>query len=51
MLNQNIVKSKTAKVSCDGDEGSGGHPRIYLNIKPKIGFIVCPYCSKKFELE
>ncbi|MAI06053.1 MAG: hypothetical protein CBC47_02805 [Alphaproteobacteria bacterium TMED87] len=51
MLNQNIVKSKTAKVSCDGDEGSGGHPRIYLNIKPEIGFIVCPYCSKKFELE
>jgi len=52
-MSQNLEIKKTDKsqISCDGENGSTGHPRVYLNIKPEIGFIACPYCSKRFELE
>lgn len=51
MTNKPTTKTKTSKIYCDGGNGVEGHPRVYLNIKPEIGYIVCPYCSKKFELE
>ena len=36
------------RVSCDGGEGPLGHPRVWLSIDPKIGWVECPYCGKKF---
>lgn len=38
------------RISCDGGEGAEGHPKIYLEISPYKGFVICPYCSKKFIL-
>lgn len=37
-------------VSCNGGDGESGHPKIHLEIDPKIGEITCPYCSKVFAL-
>jgi len=36
------------RIACDG--GSGGHPRVWLQIDPKSGEVECPYCDKKFIL-
>ena len=38
-------------VDCDGGGGTLGHPRVYLNIKPEVGHIDCPYCCKRFKLK
>ena len=43
------VKVTNKKVSCDGGEGSLGHPKVYLEIGSK-GQIECPYCGKTFIL-
>lgn len=39
-----------AHVACDGGEGGLGHPRVWLQIDPAIGFVECGYCDKKFVL-
>ena len=44
------VKVKEVRISCDGGKGSLGHPKVYLDVG-KNGYVVCPYCSKKFVLE
>ncbi|MFL2790695.1 MAG: zinc-finger domain-containing protein [Paracoccaceae bacterium] len=38
------------KVSCSGDCGdvSLGHPLVWLQIPEELGFVICPYCEKKF---
>lgn len=36
------------RISCDGGEGALGHPRVWLSIDPKTGFVECGYCDKKF---
>ena len=36
------------RVACDGDGGALGHPRVYLEIKPEVGEVTCPYCSRRF---
>lgn len=46
-LKVEYVSSK--KVSCSGDGGVLGHPKIYLDMG-KEDQILCPYCSKKFIL-
>ena len=33
--------------ACNGDGGSAGHPRVYLNLGP-AGKVECPYCSRLF---
>ncbi|MEL6643116.1 MAG: zinc-finger domain-containing protein [Pseudomonadota bacterium] len=38
----------TWRVSCDGGEGALGHPRVWLQIPQDIGWVVCPYCDKKY---
>lgn len=38
-------------VACDGDQETGGHPRVYVKIDHHTGQAVCPYCSKKFVLD
>lgn len=41
----------TARVSCDGSGPGLGHPRVWLSIDPKVGFVDCGYCDKRFILE
>ena len=43
-----VEKVTETKVKCDG--GSGGHPRVWLQISAAKKFVVCPYCEKRFEL-
>lgn len=38
----------TLEVACDGGGGPLGHPRVFLHIKEDEGYVVCPYCSRKF---
>jgi uncharacterized Zn-finger protein len=44
------VEVETTQVSCEGDGGAGGHPRVYLNMGDK-GFVECPYCDRRFKLK
>ena len=39
---------ETARVACDGGEGALGHPRVWLSIDPKTGWVECGYCDKRF---
>lgn len=45
-----IEKVQTKSVPCKGKEAPYDHPHVYLEIDPKIGYVACPYCGKKFEL-
>lgn len=45
------VTVTTPRVMCDGGEGSLGHPAVYLSIRPDVGEVVCPYCSRRFVLD
>ncbi len=46
-----VINTETAQVSCDGGGGALGHPRVYLQIKPEVGEIECPYCGRRFVLK
>jgi uncharacterized Zn-finger protein len=43
------------RIACDGT-GDGtisaalGHPRVWLEIDPEIGFAECGYCDRRFVL-
>jgi len=37
------------KVSCNGGDGDTGHPKVYLVISSKKGYVNCPYCGKKYK--
>lgn len=39
------------RVCCDGGEGALGHPRVWLSIDPKSGFVECGYCDKRYILK
>ena len=45
------IPVESAHVSCDGGGGALGHPRVYLQIKPVVGAIECPYCSRHYVLK
>ena len=36
------------RIACDGGEGALGHPRVWLQIPPDVGYVVCPYCDTKY---
>jgi len=36
------------RIACDGGEGPLGHPRVWLQIPPEVGYVVCPYCDTKY---
>ena len=46
---EEIIIVEQSSVSCDGDGGPLGHPRVYLQIG-NDGEIVCPYCSRTYKL-
>ena len=39
---------ESTRVSCDGDEGPLGHPRVYMEMEH--GFVDCGYCDRRFIL-
>ncbi len=39
-----------SRVSCDGDEGALGHPRIFLQMDAS-GTAECSYCDRLFILD
>ena len=39
------------RIACDGGEGALGHPRVWLAIDEKIGWVECGYCDKRFVLD
>jgi uncharacterized Zn-finger protein len=44
-----VVKVHERRVTCDGESGPLGHPRIYLEMGMAHS-ITCPYCSRLFVL-
>ena len=46
--NIKVVDDTENIVACVGDEHTGAHPRVYLNIKDEDGSIQCYYCGKTF---
>jgi len=46
---EEVVTAK--RVSCDGGAGGLGHPRVWLTIDPKNGWVDCGYCDKRFVHE
>ena len=47
-VKKEIVTKKN--VSCEGEAGALGHPKVYLKIG-ESGTKECPYCGKVFELK
>lgn len=44
------IPVQESKITCEGQEDSAGHPRIFLSISPKTNQVICPYCSCAFVL-
>ena len=49
-MSDKITKVTKSKIACDGGTSSS-HPRVWLQIEPSKGEVVCPYCDAKFVLE
>lgn len=45
-----VVEVDRTDVSCDGEGGALGHPRVYLKIDDR-GWVECPYCDRRFVLK
>jgi uncharacterized Zn-finger protein len=43
------VEVNDTRVACDGDGGTLGHPRVYLEMGDDT-FVECPYCDRRFVL-
>ena len=39
------------RFSCDGGEGALGHPRVWLTVPHDTGWIDCPYCDARFQMD
>ncbi len=49
MTETKVTYTKKSTVCCDGNgDGAEGHPKVYLCINAEDGFVICPYCSRKF---
>jgi uncharacterized Zn-finger protein len=44
------VEVSTTRVSCEGNGGVLGHPKVYLAMGDE-GFVECPYCDRRFVLK
>ena len=50
MNTQQIIKTTSKQVACDGGQNGLGHPKIWLTIGHSKK-VTCPYCSKTFVLQ
>lgn len=51
MKEHEIISTRETSVACSGKDVPLDHPTVYLEINPKTGNVVCPYCSKQFVFE
>ena len=42
-----IIEVDRERVGCDGGDGVGGHPLVYLTMDSQ-GKVDCPYCGRRF---
>lgn len=47
---EEIEVTKT-RIACDGGVGALGHPRVWLQIDPEVGYVECGYCDRKYVLK
>jgi uncharacterized Zn-finger protein len=45
------IEVTQSRISCDGGDRALGHPRVWLNIDPKTGYVECGYCDRKYVLK
>ncbi len=45
------IEVTQTRISCDGGAGALGHPRVWLTIDPKTGYVECGYCDRKYVLK
>ena len=50
------ITVRSSRVACDGasDIPGGaalGHPRVFIEIDPEIGYADCGYCDRRFVLQ
>lgn len=50
MSTKETIHTNKSHVICMGKEAPFDHPRVFLEIDEEMGFVECPYCSKKFIL-
>ncbi len=46
---EEVERTRDRRVCCAGASDDGGHPAVYLVLNEE-GFVICPYCSQRFEL-
>jgi len=46
-----VEKTNSKSVACSGRQAPYDHPAVYLEINMSTNLVICPYCSKRFELE
>lgn len=49
-----VFRVPTLRIACDGSgqvDPALGHPRIYMQIDPVVGWVECGYCDRRFILE
>ena len=46
-----IIEVSTSRIACDGSGGSGGHPRVWLQIDPEKAWVECGYCDRRYVLK
>jgi uncharacterized Zn-finger protein len=46
-----VIEVTKSRVACDGGGGALGHPRVWLQIDPRIGWVECGYCDRKYVLK
>lgn len=44
-----VEEVSQTRICCDG--GTLGHPRVWLQIDPAVGWVECGYCDKRFVLK
>lgn len=49
MQSKEIIYVDKNKIKCGNTDDNFGHPLVYLEIKKEQ--VVCPYCSKIFQLK
>ncbi len=45
-----VIEVTKNRIACDGG-GALGHPRVWLQIDPKTGFVECGYCDRRYVLK
>ncbi len=43
-----VIEVTQDRIACDGGGGALGHPRVWLSVDPKTGFVECGYCDRKY---